>query len=695
MAGKSASIKVNILGDDSSLRRSLNSAADQVDGFSKKMQGVGGQLRDAGQAMSMSMTLPIVAGLGLGVKWAGQLEDSQALSREVFGSMAADMDAWATNAAKAFGLAKGEAIEAANQIGLRLRSIGGLTEAEASKWAQTLTQLGGDLASAFGGSTQEAVDSINSALTGEFEPMKKYGVVINDLALKNELLALTGEEVTGTLTAQQKQQATLSLIMKQTGIVQGDYARNADGATNAQRTMTAQLKDAATTMGTVLLPYVTKAVQFITDLATRFQALSPTVQRIIVIMALVAAAIGPVVYIIGALVTAIGFIATPVGLVVAAIAALAAAFVYFYKTNEGFREWVQGVVTAVRDWLGQAFEWVRTTVIPALGRAFEWVQTNVFPKIIQAIEAVKPVITDLGVFFQALGDRVARIASWIWRNLDDAARIVAAVFQWLQPIISVVWETIKTQVQAAIQIVRSVIQTVTAAIRGDWSGVWNGIRNILAGVWNGIRGLVTGAVNAVRVVISGAWNAVRSLTSSAFGAVRSAISGAMNGALGIVRGIVGNITGLFGSLVGAAGRALGGLASALSAPFRAAGEAVRRAWNSAIGGKGISIPDWIPGIGGRRFEFPRLHSGGYAGGLKANEVPVILEAGESVRTRRQEAALQDILAQASSLGGSGGGQVHVHFHGPVAQDSVKWVTDQVEEAVRKGHSMPRLKAAVR
>lgn len=59
--------------------------------------------------------------------------------------------------------------------------------------------------------------------------------------------------------------------------------------------------------------------------------------------------------------------------------------------------------------------------------------------------------------------------------------------------------------------------------------------------------------------------------------------------------------------IGAAFSAVGG---AIAAPFRAAFGGIKSAWNATVGGRGFSVPDWIPGIGGREFRIPMLARGG-------------------------------------------------------------------------------------
>ena len=587
-------VKVVITGDAANFKKSLDESESRLGAFSSKMSEVGGKLMGVGRNMTMGITLPLVAGAAVAVKWAGQLEDATAMSEQVFGSASASMDKWASNSAKNFGLAKTDAVEWSNQFGIRLRQIGGATAESAATTSQALTGLAGDMASAFGGTVPEAAQALSSALTGEFEPMKRYGVVINDAALKNKLFETTGKKVTGTLSAQEKQQATLALLMEQSSLISGDYARNADGATNSQRTMTASLKDAGTQIGTVLLPFVTKAAQFISDLATKFSNLSPTMQKIIVIVGVVAAALGPIIAIAGALATAIGFIASPVGLVVAAIAALVAAFIYFYKSNEPFRAWVQEVVAAVKDKLAQAFDFIRNTVLPALQTAFQYFVDVILPKLVTAFLWVKeravPIFQAVGEFIKALFERIKSI-------VQGLMPVWSAVFNAVKAVVTAVWPAISQIINGAMNFIKGIIQIITGIISGDWSKVWTGIKNTLSGIWDGISGVVRGGVDAMKRVLD---------------TIGSKVSSAVSG-----------------------------VADTIKAPFSAAFNGIKTLWNSTVGGKGFTVPDWIPGLGGKSFSIPRFHSGGIVPGPVGKDVLANLQAGEMVLSVSQVRALQN------------------------------------------------------
>lgn len=287
-------ITVSILGDASNLQRALGQADSKLATFGAKAERVG-------KSMTMYVSMPLAAGGAAAIKWAGDLEDSGALAAEVFKGNARDILAWSKTTAKTFGISQKDAVEYADQFGLALQNIGKMSTSESAKVSKSLVGLSADLGSAFGTSSREAFDALRAALTGEYEQLKKYGIVINETALKQEYLALTGEKVTGVLNAQQKQQATLSLITKQTSVVQGDFARNADGTTNAMKTAVASAQDLATGLGTTLLPAFNGVMRVGQRALDMFKGLPQPVQSFAAYAGVAAVAAGPLLTVFGKL----------------------------------------------------------------------------------------------------------------------------------------------------------------------------------------------------------------------------------------------------------------------------------------------------------------------------------------------------------------------------------------------------------
>lgn len=640
-------VQLNIVGnfDDKELKRAetalarLRSSAEQASGGMRQKFGeIGASAVDLGKKMTAMVTLPL-AGLAVyGVKLAGELQDSQAMSAQVFGTWSKQLETWADGASRSFGLAKGAALDAANQMGIRLRQIGGMTEDSAAQTSQALVQFAGDLASAFGGPVEDAAAALQSALTGEYEPLKRYGIVINDAALQAEYFAMTGHKVKGALSAQQKQQATLSLIMKNGALISGDYARNADGATNAQKTLTAQLKDAATAIGTILLPYATKLVQWGADMLDRFKKLSPGVQKMIVVVGLLAAALGPLLIVLGSMATAVAAISWPVVLVVGLIAALVAGVIYAYKHFDGFRRVVDTVAKWLREKLGQAFTWVKEVGIPAVVKAFDWFKSNVLPKVVEfakgAADAFMGMVRWVGDAIGKVREVVTSFAGWLNKwvvpAVKSAVDALSAAWKVYWAVTGPIFSLVVAIIKAAFDAIMVFVRVFVSMFVGLWNGLWQMVSGIVSAVWNGIKGGIQAALQMIRGILDVFTGIITGNWSRAWDGVKNIVGGAWNGIVATIRMFIGMAQGILGGLISWIGSAFSGIGQLILAPFRAAIGAFKSLWNSTIGGKGFSTPSWIPGIGGKEFRIPTLHTGGIVPGPIGQEVPAMLQAGEAV-----------------------------------------------------------------
>jgi len=138
----------------------------------------------------------------------------------------------------------------------------GLAGNDLVKFSTDLTTLSADLASFYNTSPEQAINAIGAALRGESEPIRAYGVLLNDATLKQEALNMGIYDGTGALSAQQKVLAAQAVILKQTGDAQGDFARTSGGLANQQRILTAQIENTKAMLGEALLPTVLKVVAF-------------------------------------------------------------------------------------------------------------------------------------------------------------------------------------------------------------------------------------------------------------------------------------------------------------------------------------------------------------------------------------------------------------------------------------------------
>ena len=184
---------------------------------------------------------------------ASNLEESQSKVNVVFGQSSKAVTDFASTAAKSMGISKQAALEATGTYGNLLQAFG-TSQPKAVEMSTTLVQLAADLASFNNTSVDAAIQALRSGLSGETEPLKKYGVAINDARMKQEALNMGLYSGKGNLDVYAKTQAAYALILKDSSLAQGDYARTSDGVANTQKTLKAQFDDLRATLGTALIP---------------------------------------------------------------------------------------------------------------------------------------------------------------------------------------------------------------------------------------------------------------------------------------------------------------------------------------------------------------------------------------------------------------------------------------------------------
>jgi hypothetical protein len=200
--------------------------------------------------------------IGPAVKAASDFEEATSKVNVIFGRASKSVKDFADNAAISLGQSKQSVLDAAGAFGT-FGKAAGLAGEDLALFTTDFVALSTDLASFNNTSPEEAVQAIGAALRGESEPLRRFGILLNDATLKAEAMELGIYNGSGALTAQQKILAAQRAIYKQTGDAQGDFARTADGLANSQRTLSALFKNFQIQLGQQLLP---ATANFVNDL---------------------------------------------------------------------------------------------------------------------------------------------------------------------------------------------------------------------------------------------------------------------------------------------------------------------------------------------------------------------------------------------------------------------------------------------
>ena len=420
--------------------REFKTAKTQI----QKFGAVGKIFEGVGRSLTKNLTLPLAAaaaGIYKATQAASTLEESLSKTNAVFGSNASAIIEWSKTSATAFGSSQQQALEAVSTYGNLFQAFG-LTRDQASEFSTTIVQLAGDLSSFNNVPIEDVFTALRSGLSGETEPLKRFGVALNDQRLRAEAAALGLGEYTGQLPIAIKSQAAYSLILKDTTLAQGDYLRTSNSLANQQRTLQAEVTDLVAEFGTAFLPIMKSIVRVVREqIVPQLQRFSNfvkgldknTIELVVKIGALLAV-FGPMLIFIGKLIAATSTFykvflvlgsaikAHPIIFLATVIGTLVVAFITAYKTSETFRAKVNGALNAV------------ITVVENLANAFitlyNGVILPVFNKILGALQKINPEIELAGevgeVAFKRLGTSTKALTQDI-DSMSDYALALAGI----------------------------------------------------------------------------------------------------------------------------------------------------------------------------------------------------------------------------------------------------------------------------
>lgn len=334
-----------------------------------------------------------------------------------------------------------------------------------------------------------------------------------------------------------------------------------------------QLQELAISFGVILLPAVKKIVGWVQGFIDVLNSLPDGVKETIVTVALIAAALGPVLIIIGKIITAVGTIMTivpkvvgviktvktaflalnatmlanPIVLIIATIAALVAAFIYLWNNCDEFRQfWIDlwesikeiaiAVWEALKEFFAAAWELIKTTA-ETVWNALAGFFTGLWEGIKNTFTTV---VTAISTFLSTMWNTIKSVAETIWNAIstffttiwNGIKTVVTTVVTAISTFLTTAWNTIKTVITTVLNAIKTVFSTVWNAIKNVVTTVVNGIKNTITTVWNGIKNTVTTVVNAIKTAVSTAfsamWNGIKNTISGIYNTIKNGFTNAVN-----------------------------------------------------------------------------------------------------------------------------------------------------------------------
>jgi hypothetical protein len=265
MAGRPATLKVDIVADAKGVGQGVAEA-------DRSLSRVGSSAGRAGKALAIGLGVGIAAAGALAVKLgvdavkaAADMGETISKVGQLFGPAGKDVERFADKAATSLGISKQAALDGAATFATFGKSAG-KSGADLAGFSTELLTAAGDLASFNNASPEETIAAIGSGLRGEAEPLRQFGILMDDAALRNE--ALKQGLISSTkdaLTPQQKVLAAQALVLSQVGAASGDFERTSGSLANQQKIAAATVENLKAKLGQGLLPVVTTVATFVNN----------------------------------------------------------------------------------------------------------------------------------------------------------------------------------------------------------------------------------------------------------------------------------------------------------------------------------------------------------------------------------------------------------------------------------------------
>lgn len=238
------------------LRKVLGSVASTAGGFL-----VAGVIAKGFSAIKSQIGGIISAG--------SDLNETLSKSSAVFGENAAQVQKWADSAAQNVGMSKQAALEGASTVGNLLKGVG-VANKDLPVMSENLLQASADLGSFNNVDPAEVLENLRSGLVGQAEPLRKYGILISETAVKAKAMEMGLADANGELSEGAKVQARYALIMEQVGDAQGDFAKTSGGLANGSRILHANIQNLKGEIGMKLVPILAKATTGVNKMFSTF-----------------------------------------------------------------------------------------------------------------------------------------------------------------------------------------------------------------------------------------------------------------------------------------------------------------------------------------------------------------------------------------------------------------------------------------
>lgn len=418
---------------------------------------------------------------------------------------------------------------------LNLQAFG----AEGAEKARAAAMLGGTRAmaglAAIANASTDDYEQLTKAIDGSSESFAK--LADGSVVPLNEALA-SGQEI----------------IEQYNGAAEAMAMTMQDNLNGQLTILKSQLQELAISLGDLLMPKIRDFVSKIQEVVNWLNGLDDAQKEQIMKIAAIVAAVGPVLLIIGnvvkvlgglvtiigavvkgvgLLMTFIGGLTAPVMIVIGAITALVAAFVYFYNTNEEFRNKVNAVIDSVKEKFSAFIEAAKI-----------WLD-NLIAWISPVVESVKGYLTAIWDLVKTIAELIGNyITGWLEKHktaIDMWISTIKMIFQvgfdFIKGYFQSVWEIMRGIVTTVLNVMSNLIKAFTSVLKGDWQSAWNYVKQAVQSAVDGVRNTISNLKsiigNTLNSIISSMRNWGADMIDSLVGGIKSKIASVGSAVAGV------------------------------------------------------------------------------------------------------------------------------------------------------------------
>ena len=295
-----------------------------------------------------------------------------------------------------------------------------------------------------------------------------------------------------------------------------------------------EVEEIAISFGNVLIPIIRQFIQkYISPLTAKLMGLSMGTKKNIVTIALLAAAIGPLLLVIGKLIGSVGTIAkvgsmlfSKVGLIIGIIAAVVGVLTYLWKTNEGFRNAV-----------GKIWEKIKSVILSAVERIKAWWEKNGEKVINAVVKALQTVWKVVSTVFK----KIWSIATKIWGTVKDIViDAVKAIQRFWEKNGAKIWATVKKIFTAIWECIKAAYANIGDALAKFFSYVkpiWEKLKTLFASLWDTIVQLYE-TLKPIFELLGGVIMSLYGVVSSVIAGIIDALGSFLEAVIDVVNAIL-------------------------------------------------------------------------------------------------------------------------------------------------------------